>query len=85
MKTVLIKSGEYPLSNTLELLSLDVGLVGEEGTILVPAPNILAVLGIGNEDIKCSKCNTFLARRIRRNQVQNLSIRCWKCGYETTV
>jgi len=85
MKTILIKPGEYVFSNTVWIHDPDVGLVGEEGTIIVPEPNVLAFVGTGDEDIKCSKCDTLLGRDIGRKQLQNLSIRCWKCGHETRV
>jgi len=80
MKAVLIKKGEYMLSNSLVLPSFDLCLVGEEGTVLVPGPNVLAILGVGNKDIKCSKCGCILAMKIKRPQVQNLAIKCPSCG-----
>jgi len=80
MKAVLIKSGECILSNSLVLPSLDLCLVGEEGTVLAPKPNALAILGVGNKDIKCSKCGYVLAMKIKRPQIQNLTIKCPSCG-----
>jgi len=80
MKAILIKRGEYALSNSLVLPSLDVCLLGEEDTILVPGPNVLPVLGVGNKDIKCSKCGYVLAMKIKRPQIQNLAIKCPSCG-----
>jgi len=80
MKAVLIKRGEYLLSNSFVLPSLDVCLLGEEGTVLVPQPNVLAIYGLGNKDIKCSKCGYVLAMKIKRLQIQNLAIKCPSCG-----
>ncbi len=80
MKAVLIKKGEYALSNSFVLPSFDLCLVGEQDTVLVPAPNVLAILGVGNKDIKCSKCSYILAMKIKRPQLQNLAIKCPSCG-----
>jgi Zn finger protein HypA/HybF involved in hydrogenase expression len=80
MRAILIKSGEYVLSNSFVLPSLDLCFVGEQGTILAPKPNALAILGVGNKDIKCSKCGYVLAMKIKRQQIQNLAIKCPACG-----
>lgn len=80
MKAVLIKRGEFALSNSMVLPSFGVCLLGEEGTILVPGPNVLPILGVGNKDIKCSKCGYVLAMKIKREQVQNLTIKCPSCS-----
>ncbi len=80
MKAVLIKKGEYVLSNSFVLPSPDLCLVGEPGTVLVPAPNVLAVMGVGKDDVKCSKCGSILVMKIKRPQVQNLAIKCPSCG-----
>jgi len=80
MKAVLLKKGEYILSNSIVLPSFDLCLVGEQDTILVPAPNVLPILGVGNKDVKCSKCGYVLAMKIKRPQLQNLSIKCPSCG-----
>ena len=80
MKAVLLKKGEYMLSNSIVLPSFDLCLVGEQDTILVPAPNALPILGVGNKDLKCSKCGYILAMKIKRPQLQNLSIKCPTCG-----
>ncbi len=80
MKAVLLKKGEYLLSNSLVLPSFDVCLVGEQDTVLVPQENVLAVLGVGNKDIKCSKCGYMLVMKIKRPQVQNVAIKCPSCG-----
>lgn len=80
MKAVLIKKGEYTLPNSLVLPSYDVCLVGEEDTVLVPEPNVLPILGVGNKDIKCQKCGYILAMKIKRPQIQNLDIKCPSCG-----
>ena len=79
MKAVLMKKGEYALSNSLVLPSFDVCLVGEQDTVLVPAQNVLPILGVGNKDVKCSKCGYVLAMKIKRPQVQNLTIKCPSC------
>jgi len=79
MKAVLMKKGEYVLSNSLVLPSFDLCLVGEHDTVLVPAPNVLPILGVGNKDIKCSKCGYILAMKIKRQQLQNLAIKCPSC------
>ena len=79
MKAVLMKKGEYMLSNSLVLPSFDLCLVGEPDTVLVPAPNVLPILGVGNKDIKCSKCGYILAMKIKRQQLQNLAIKCPSC------
>jgi len=81
MKAVLIKKGEYSLSNSFVLPSVDVCLLGEEGTVLVPEPNVLPIIGLGNKDIKCSKCGYILAMKIKRPQIQNLAIKCPSCGF----
>lgn len=80
MKAVLLKKGEYVLSNSIVLPSFDLCLVGEQDTILVPTPNALPILGVGNKDLKCSKCGYILAMKIKRPQLQNLSIKCPTCG-----
>lgn len=80
MKAVLMKKGEYALSNSFVLPSFDLCLVGEQDTVLVPAPNVLPILGVGNKDIKCSKCGYILAMKIKRPQLQNLAIKCPSCG-----
>ena len=80
MRAVFLKKGEYVLSNSLVLPSLDVCLVGEQDTVLVPGPNVLTILGVGNKDIKCSKCGYVLARKIEKPQIQNLAIKCSSCG-----
>lgn len=81
MKKILIKSGNYPLSNSIILPSLDVGIFGENGTVLIPSPNKIAIQGVGDEDILCSQCNYVLANKIARNQIQKLSIKRPSCGY----
>jgi hypothetical protein len=80
MKAVLLKKGEYTLSNSFVLPSFDICLLGEQGTILVPAPNVLPILGVGNKDIKCPKCGYILAMRIKRPQIQDIAIKCPSCG-----
>ncbi len=81
MKAVLIKKGEHTLSNSFVLPSLDLCLLGEPGTVLVPEQNVLPILGVGNKDIKCHKCSYVLAMKIKKPQVQNLAIKCPSCGY----
>ncbi len=85
MKAILIKRGAYILSNSFVLPSLDVCLLGEEGTILAPQPNVLAIIGMGNKDIKCSRCGYVLALKVKRLQLQNLVIRCPACGYSNQL
>ena len=80
MKAVLIKKGEHILSNSFVLPSFDVCLVGEEGTVLVPEPNVLAILGVGKDDIKCSKCGYMLIMKVKKSQVQNLAVKCPSCN-----
>ena len=80
MKAVLIKKGEYVLSNSFVLPSFDVCLVGEQGTVLVPEPNVLAIIGVGKNDVKCSKCGYMLVMKVKRPQVQNLAIKCPSCN-----
>jgi len=80
MKAVLLKKGEYSLSNSFVLPSFDICLLGEPGTVLVPQPNVLPILGVGNKDVKCSKCGFVLAMKIKRPQIQNLAIKCPSCG-----
>jgi hypothetical protein len=80
MKAVLIKKGEYTLSNSFVLPSFNVCLLGEEGTTLIPEPNVLPILGVGNKDIECSKCGYTLAMRIKRQQIQDIAIKCPSCG-----
>ncbi len=80
MKAILIKRGAYILSNSIVLPSHDICLLGEEGTVLAPQPNVLAIIGMGNKDVKCSKCGYILALKIKRPQLQNLVIRCPACG-----
>ncbi len=80
MKAVLIKKGDFILSNSLVLPSFDVCLVGEQGTVLVPEPNVLAIMGMGKDDIKCFKCGCVLAMKVKKRQVQNLAIKCPSCN-----
>ncbi len=80
MKAVLIKEGEFILSNSFVLPSFDVCLVGEQGTILVPEPNVLAILGMGKDDVKCFKCGYTLVMKVKKLQVQNLTIKCPSCN-----
>jgi len=80
MKAVLIKKGEYPLPNSLVLPSLNICLLGEQGTILAPEPNVLPILGVGDKDIKCAKCGYILAMKIKRPQIQDIAIKCPSCG-----
>lgn len=79
MRAVFLKNGQYGLSNSFVLPSNDVCLIGEQDTILVPGPNVLAILGVGNKDIKC-KCGYVLAKKIKKPQIQNLAIKCPSCG-----
>jgi len=80
MRAVLIKKGEYVLSNSFVLPSLNLCLLGEQGTILIPLPNVLPILGVGNKDIKCTKCGYILAMKIKRPQIQDIAIKCPSCG-----
>lgn len=80
MRAVLVKKGEYILSNSFVLPSFGVCLVGEKGTVLVPEPNVLAIIGVGKDDIKCSKCDHALVMKVKRPQVQNLTIKCPSCN-----
>lgn len=80
MRAVFLKTGQYVLSNSFVLPSTDVCLIGEQETILLPKPNVLTILGVGNKDIKCSKCGYVLARKIKKPQIQNLAIKCSSCG-----
>lgn len=80
MKAVLIKTGELILSNSLVLPSLDVCLLGEPGTVLVPQENVLPIMGVGGKDLKCNKCGYLLAMKIEKPQVQNITIKCPSCG-----
>jgi len=80
MKAILLKKGEYMFTNSLVLPSVDVCLLGEQDTVLVPAENVLTILGVGNKDIKCSKCGYVLAMKIKKPQLQNLAIKCPSCG-----
>jgi hypothetical protein len=79
MKAILIKNGEYQISNTFVLPSLDVCLLGEPDTVFVPGQNVLPVLGVGNDDIKCRECGYILAMKVKRSQIQNLTIKCPSC------
>ncbi len=85
MKAVLIKKGEYALSNSFVLPSFDVCLLGEQDTVLVPEQNVLPILGVGNKDIKCSKCGYILAMKIKRPQIQNLAIKCPSCSHRNQL
>jgi len=80
MKAVLLKKGEYALGNSIVLPSFNICLLGEPDTVLVPAPNVLPILGVGDKDIKCSKCGYILALKIKRQQVQDITIKCPSCG-----
>ncbi len=80
MKAVLIKKGEYTLGNSIVLPSLNICLLGEQDTILVPAQNVLPILGVGNQDFRCHKCSYILALKIKRSQIQELAIKCPNCG-----
>ncbi len=81
LKAILIKKGQHTLANSLVLPSLDVCLLGEHGTVLAPQENVLPILGVGNEDIKCRKCSCILAMKIKKPQLQNLAIKCPACGH----
>lgn len=80
MNAILIKTGEYVLGNSFVLPSLNMCLLGEQNTILIPQPNVLAVIGIGNADVKCTKCGYVLAMRIKKQQLQDITIKCPSCG-----
>jgi hypothetical protein len=80
MKAILIKKGEFTMSNSLVLPAPDMCLLGEPGTVLVPLPNVLPILGVGNRDTKCSKCGYILAMRVEKPQLQNIAIKCPNCG-----
>jgi len=80
MQALLIKKGEHTLSNSLILPSFNLCLLGEEGTVLVPQPNVLPILGVGNKDIKCQKCGYILAMKIKRQQIQEITIKCPSCN-----
>jgi len=81
LKAILIKKGQHTLANSLVLPSFDVCLLGEQGTVLAPQPNVLPILGVGNKDVKCRKCGYTLAMKIKRPQLQNLAIKCPSCGH----
>jgi hypothetical protein len=85
MKTILIKSGEYYSSNSYFISSLDVAVFGENGTLIIPKPGVIAFQGVGDDNIFCSKCNYILASKININQIQTLSIKCPSCGFITKV
>jgi len=80
MKAVLIKKGEYTLGNSIVLPSHEICLLGEQETILIPQPNVLPILGVGNTDVKCSQCGYILAMKIKRQQIQEIVIKCPSCG-----
>ena len=80
MQALLIKKGEYTLSNSLILPSVNLCLLGEEGTVLIPQQNVLPILGVGNKDIKCQKCGYILAMKIKRPQIQEITIKCPTCN-----
>jgi DNA-directed RNA polymerase subunit RPC12/RpoP len=76
----MIKKGEFTMSNSLVLPAPDMCLLGEPGTILVPLPNVLSVLGVGNRETKCGKCGYILAMGVEKHQLQNIAIKCPDCG-----
>lgn len=81
MKALMIKRGEFTMSNSLVLPAADMCLIGEPGTILVPLPNVLPILGVGNNtETKCSKCGYTLAMGVEKPQVQNVAVKCPNCG-----
>ena len=79
MKAILIKKGEFTMSNSIVLPTPNMCLLGEPGTILIPLPNVLPILGVGNRDTKCSKCGYILAMRVEKPQLQNIAIKCPNC------
>jgi hypothetical protein len=78
-KKILIESGEYPLKGTIKMSTTDVFLIGESGAVLVPDLNILAIEGVGNENILCTNCSYVLADRVVRNNIL-VPIKCPSCG-----
>ena len=81
MKTIRLElHGEHRITETIFIRSLDVVMVGEEDTVLVPEPNVISFQGVGNQNIYCKECGAVLAREIGINQISTLSIRCPKCG-----
>ncbi len=80
MKAIMIKKDEFTMSNSLVLPAPDMCLLGEPGTVLVPLPNVLPILGVGNMETKCSKCGCTLAMGVEKPQVQNVAIKCPNCG-----
>jgi len=78
MKSILIKSGVYPLDATLSMPSKDICIVGESDALLVPKLGILPIHGVGHEDIRCLKCDYVLAKKVVRNNIL-VPIKCPKC------
>jgi hypothetical protein len=79
MKKILIKSGNYVLKSTIKMPSTDIFIIGEQGVLMVPEPNILPIEGKGNEDIVCAKCDYVLAKSVNRSQIL-VPIKCPSCG-----
>ena len=79
LKKILIESGEYPLKSTIKMTTTDIVIIGKQGALMVPEPNVLPIEGVGNEDILCPNCNYVLANKIVRSQIL-VPIKCPSCG-----
>jgi hypothetical protein len=82
MKKILIESGEYVLKSTIKMPSTDIFIIGKQGAIMVPDPNIVPIEGVGNEDILCANCNYVLASKVAKGQIL-VPIKCPSCGRTT--
>jgi len=52
-----------------------------EGTRTVMKPKVVpAFKGDGDTDYVCGQCGVVLADKMRQGQVQNIVVRCPKCG-----
>ena len=78
-KKILIERGEYHLKSTIKVPTTDTFIIGKQGALLVPEPNILPIEGVGNEDIFCAKCNYVLVRKVTNGQIL-VPIKCPSCG-----
>jgi len=62
-------------------IKLEIILKPSEGTRTVMEPKVVpAYNGDGDTDYICGKCGALLADKIRKGQVQNIVVRCPKCG-----
>lgn len=84
MKTVKIQKGDYNITGIIEIPDLDIRLLGETGTRLIPTISP-CIVGIGPENIQCKNCDNRLVSAILRPQVEKINIVCPECETENHI